>query len=90
MNKDVFSKKEFKDWAKDKLVLVEVDFPDKKQQSEAQNRHNVEVKDKYEIEGFPTLLVLDADGKKLGTLVGYDGKGAKSVIAKIENLLKKK
>jgi len=90
LNKDVFAKKEFKDWARQKLVLVEVDFPDKKKQTETQNRHNVEVKDKYEIEGFPTLLVLDADGKKLGTIVGYDGKGVKSVIAKLEELLKKK
>ena len=90
MNKDVFAKKEFKDWAKGKLVLVEVDFPDKKKQSDAQMKHNQDVKEKYDVEGFPSLLVLDADGKKLGVLVGYDGKGAKSVIAKIEDLLKKK
>ena len=86
----MFPKKEFTTFARTNLVLVIVDFPDKKKQSDVQMKHNQNVKEKYDVDGFPSLLVLDADGKKLGVIVGYDGKGAKSVIAKIEDVLKKK
>src|SRR2546430_1281570 len=40
LNNEVFSKAEFAKYAKDNLVLVEVDFPRKKQQPEELKRAN--------------------------------------------------
>ncbi len=88
MDKDVYSSKEFTDYAKRNLVLVKVDFPMKKRQSAALNQANEALKREFEIEGFPTIVVLDSQGKKLAQEVGYDGRGPKPVIAKLEKLKK--
>lgn len=88
MDKEVYSSKEFLAYAKKNLVLVKVDFPKKKKQSEALQRANRALMEKFGIEGFPTMLVLDGDGNKLGIEVGYDGSGPKSVIAKIDKFKK--
>lgn len=86
MDKEVYSSKEFIDYAKKNLVLVKVDFPMKKRQSEALKQANEALKRQFEIEGFPTLIVLDGEGNKLAQEVGYDGSGPKPVIAKLEKL----
>jgi len=49
---------------------MEVDFPARKAQSIETRKQNVELKQRYQIEGFPTLVVLDGEGK---TLWRYDG-----------------
>src|ERR1700688_1355019 len=58
-------KAEAKAKAEKKLVLVVVDFPRKKEQSEELKKSNDELKDKFKIEGFPTVIVLDGEGKQL-------------------------
>ncbi|MBM3841561.1 MAG: hypothetical protein FJ398_27180 [Verrucomicrobia bacterium] len=84
----MYSSKEFISYAKNNLVLVKVDFPMKKRQSETLKQANEALKRQFEIEGFPTMVVLDSEGKKLGQEVGYDGNGPKPVIAMIEKLKK--
>jgi len=87
LHKDVFSKPEFTKFAKDNLVLVEVDFPHGKQQSAALKKANQELQTKYKINGFPTMVVLNGEGKELGELEGY--MDAKTFISKLEDLKKK-
>jgi len=70
LNKDVFSKPEFAEYAKTNLVLVEVDFPRAKQMSEEQKKANAALGKKYQIKGYPTIIVLNKEGSKLGEL-GY-------------------
>ena len=70
LHKEVFDTQEFKDWAAKNVVLLEVDFPNKKAQDDALKAKNKELAGKYEIHGYPTILILDAEGKKLGKL-GY-------------------
>src|SRR6266478_4278624 len=48
LNKEVFSKPEFTEYAKKNLVLVEVDFPTKKELSAAQKKANAALKEKYQ------------------------------------------
>ena len=43
---------------------------------------------KYKVEGYPTIIVLNGDGKKVGEL-GYEPGGAKAFIAELEKLKKK-
>jgi len=51
-------------------VLVEVDFPRLKKLSDEQQKANNALQGKYKIEGYPTIIVLDGEGKKVGQL-GY-------------------
>jgi thioredoxin-related protein len=88
LHNEVFSKPEFSEYAKKNLVLVEVDFPQKKQQSEQLKKANAALQEKYKIEGYPTIIVLDGEGKKVGEL-GYQPGGPKAFIAELDKLKKK-
>lgn len=87
LNKEVFSQPEFAEYAKKNLVCVEVDFPNKKKLSPEQKKANDALAAKYKIEGYPTIIVLDSEGKKVGEL-GYMKGGPKAFIAELEKLKK--
>ena len=87
LNREVFSKPEFKDYASKNLVLVEVDFPRRKTQSADVKLQNATLAQQYQIEGFPTIIVLNGEGKALGML-GYMQGGASAFIAELEKLRK--
>src|SRR5436190_8244706 len=57
LNKEVFSKPEFAEYAKKNIVAVEVDFPNKKKLDAAQKQANDALAKKYEIKGYPTIIV---------------------------------
>ena len=80
LHKEVFDTKEFKEWAVKNVVLLEVDFPQQKAQDAALKAKNQELQKKYDIQGYPTILILDATGKKMGEL-GYQEGGPKLWIA---------
>src|SRR2546425_3314340 len=82
VNKEVFSKPEFAKYAKENLVLVEVDFPRHKEQSAQQKKANQALMEKYKIEGYPTIIVLNGTGEKMGEL-GYMN-SPKPFIAKLD------
>ena len=88
LNKEVFSQPDFAEYAKKNLVLVEVDFPRQKEQTDAQKKANQALQEKYKVEGYPTIVVLDAEGKKVGEL-GYQPGGPKAFTAELDKLKKK-
>jgi protein disulfide-isomerase len=88
LHEEVFSKPEFRDYAKKNLVLVEVDFPRTKQQTEKLKKDNQALQEKYKIEGYPTIIVLDGEGKKVGEL-GYQAGGPKPFVAELDKLKRK-
>ena len=67
LNKEIFSTPEFAEFAKENLVLVELDFPSKKPQSAELKKANEALGKKYNIEGYPTVIVLNAAGKRSGS-----------------------
>ena len=71
MDKEVFDQSQFSDFAVKNLVLVKVDFPRKAAQSPAEKNQNEELAKKYAIEGFPTYILLDSNGKEVRRQVGY-------------------
>lgn len=87
LEKEVFSTEEFKSFSKDKLVLLLVDFPNRKKQTEQEVKQNGMLSEKYGIQGFPTVLLLDANGKVLAQ-TGYRAGGAKAYIDHLNELLK--
>ena len=86
MDKEVFDTPEFKDYAKDHLELVEVDYPNQKPLAAATLKQNAELKQQYHIEGFPTLVVLDGNGTTVKVLEGYQPGGAKAFVETLKKL----
>ena len=88
LHKEVFSQPEFIEYAAKNIVAVEVDFPNKKKLSEEQQKANEALSKKYGIRGYPTLIILDGDGKKVAQM-GYVKGGAKAFIAEFQSQTKR-
>ena len=65
INKQVFYKGKFKTWAKKNVVLFSVDLG--KKVSKKLTAQYAGLQKKYKLETFPTILLLDHEGKVLGT-----------------------
>jgi len=89
LEKEVFNQKEFQDYAKEHLILMEVDFPKKSELPAKVKAQNKALDKEFKIEGYPTLFLLDADGKKLSGDVGYRKGGAAAYVEHLKELLKK-
>ena len=87
LHKEVFSQSEFADYAKKNLVLVEVDFPRRKEQSAELKKANQALQEKYKIEGYPTLILLNKDGKQVGQLRYMPG-GPKPFVTELDKVKK--
>ncbi len=78
LDREVFAKPEFVDGAKKDFVLVMVDSPrDKTRLSEKAAEQNPKLVKKYQVHGYPTVLILDAEGTvldKTGYRAGGPGK----------------
>ena len=85
LQKDTFSKPEFKKFAEQSLVLVELDFPRGKAQSDELKRQNEELAEKFGVQGFPTLVLLDPQGKEASRNVGYLQGGPEAFIQWVES-----
>ena len=62
LDNEVFSKREFQNWAKDHLVVYLADFPRRKRIAPAQKEQNNMLARKYRVNGFPTVLIVNAKG----------------------------
>lgn len=87
LDKEVFSKPEFKEYASKHLILLELDFPRSKRMPPETAKQNEQLMMKYRIQGFPTVVVFDSEGKPLGAL-GYQQGGPQAFIAELEKLRK--
>jgi len=84
LKQEVFPRKEFTDFAQRRLVLVELDFPLKKKQSDELKQANAALKEQFKVTGYPTLILVDAAGKKLGE-ADFD-QDAKALVKELETL----
>jgi thioredoxin-related protein len=87
LDREVFSKPQFKEYASRNLVLVEVDFPKSKTMSDAIRIQNVQLAQRYQVQNFPTIIVLNGDGQIVGAL-GYMKGGPDAFIAVLEKIRK--
>ncbi len=69
LEKHVLSTPEFAQYVQESLILVELDYPQGKQTAELA-RTNAALAEKYQVRGFPTILILDASGVAQGGFVG--------------------
>jgi protein disulfide-isomerase len=87
-DKEVLDTPQFQEYAAKNAVQVKLDFPHKLVQSDDLKKANAALKTQYDVHGFPTLLVLDKDGKEIGRQVGYSEGGPQAFIAKLEGFKK--
>jgi thioredoxin-related protein len=87
LDREVFSKPQFKEYASKNLVLIELDFPKRKPLSDALRQQNLQLARRYQISAFPTIIVLNGDGQVVGEL-GYVKGGPNAFIAELERLRK--
>lgn len=85
LQKDTFSKPEFQKFAAESLVLVELDFPRGKEQSEDLKKQNEQLAEKFGIQGFPTLVLLNPQGKEAARNVGYLQGGPEAFIKWVQS-----
>jgi thioredoxin-related protein len=87
-DKDILSQQQFKNYAHDNLVLVELDFPRRKAQPAEMKKQNLHLAQQYEVLGFPTIVVLNSSGQKLWQFDGYFPGGPEAFIAQLQKLPK--
>lgn len=71
LEKQVLTNEAFINFAKAKLVLVYIDFPRQTQLPPKQAEANDKLSEQYDVEGFPTQLIVNPDGKVLGRVIGF-------------------
>jgi len=88
LDREVFEKPEFLDYAKKNLVLLTLDFPARKKQPKAIADQNKALATKYGIRGYPTILLLDAKGEVVAK-TGYRPGGPAAYVEHIKELMAK-
>jgi len=89
LDKDVLDQDAFADYANKNLVMVLVDFPNKNPQSDALKAANAALGQKYNVNGYPTLVLVKPDGSVVWTQVGYAEGGPSALISQLEAAKKK-
>ena len=86
LNDEVFKLEPFKAGVKDTFVLVEIDFPkDKSKLSEETQKQNAELGKKYAVQGYPTILLCDAEGRPYAA-TGYQEGGPEKYVTHLNEL----
>ena len=88
-DQEVLSKDEFASYAGSKLVLVKLDFPRHTPQDATLKQANQELYQRFNVDGYPTYILLDSSGKELGRQVGYRPGGPSAFIAELDGFSKK-
>lgn len=89
LDREVFSLADFKSYAAQKLVLLKIDFPRQKPLPANEQAQNSRLASQFNIQGFPTVVVLKPDGTKAAEL-GYMPGGPKAFIAELEKVTVRK
>jgi thioredoxin-related protein len=84
----ILSQPQFKDYAAKNLVLVEIDFPRQKSQSVETRKQNQELAERYQVEGFPTLIALNGEGKTVWRFDGFYTAGVAAFLAELDKVRK--
>ncbi len=83
---EVFSQDAFKSFAAESLVLVELDFPKRKEIPEELKAQNEALMKEYGIRGFPTVVILDPAGE-LVEKTGYRRGGAEAYVEHLREII---
>lgn len=86
LSDEVFKHEPFSKGVADKFVLVELDFPnDKSDQTPEIIAQNKALQAKYQVKGFPTILLLDSKGRPFAQ-TGYQPGGPEKYVTHLDEL----
>ena len=86
LDKDTLKTSKFKKFTQGKVILVYLDFPRETKLPKNIVKQNEDLAKKFEIQGFPTIVITDVNGKQLGQL-GYAK--VNEFLPQLEKILKK-
>jgi protein disulfide-isomerase len=89
LSDEVFTKQEFIDYAKANLILLKLDFPKRIPQSNELKMQNRNLQNKFNINGYPTIVLADKEGTEIQR-TGYQPGGAVAYVSHLQELLKTK
>ncbi len=79
LQKEVFKTPEFVKWAKEKVVLVELDYPRKSNQSDAVKTQNAQLQQFFKVQGYPTVWF--AKATKANGKINFEQLGSSGYVA---------
>lgn len=79
LQKEVLKTPEFAKWAKENVILVELDYPRKQYQSEEIRRQNAELQQAFGVQGYPTVFF--AKGVTKNGKTNFEGLGSTGYVA---------
>jgi len=89
LEQEVFSQNEFVRGAQKSFVLTMIDNPrDKSILSKVAERQNKELTKSFDVHGFPTAVLCDAEGKEIKRFGGYRKGGPSAYLAMLEDAVK--
>ena len=95
--KEVYDRPEFAKWAKNNVVLVEIDFPRRSKLSEETQKQNRELQQMFGVRGYPTIWFVKPETKNQASVnlsqlgsTGYVAGGPSKWIESAEKILSKK
>ena len=86
LKSDVFSQPQFVAFAKANFVMVELDYPRSKPQSDALKEANAALAKQYDISGYPTVILLNGAGDQVWKTVGFLKDGLPAYMAEFAKL----
>jgi thioredoxin-related protein len=90
LEKQVLSQQAFKDFAAQHLILMEADYPKKKELPAELKKQNEALAKLYFADAYPNVWLLDSEGVKLSEDLGDPEVKPDDLIAKLKELLAKR
>lgn len=86
LKSSVLDSRIFAEYAAKNLVLVELDFPRRKEQSAELKGSNQALASQFKVKSYPTVVILDANGRELHRKTGYGGQSPEEYLADFKKL----
>jgi thioredoxin-related protein len=83
---EVFVQNDFKKYADENLVLVVIDFPRSKSQTNETKMYNQSIAQQFGVRGFPTIVIFNNEGVPVAK-TGYQPGGAANYVDHIKSFL---
>ena len=81
LQKEVLKTPEFEKWAKENVVLVELDFPRRSPMTPELQKQNMELQQTFQVQGYPTVWLVNAKFDKKENKVNFDKLGSTGYVA---------
>lgn len=88
LENEVLSQSAFARAIEERALLVKLDFPrDRTKLPEAERRRNFQLQERYGVQAYPTVVIVNAEGEELAREVGYNGGTQESWLSWLEGAL---